>query len=314
MEWRVRPAVAADYPRIAEITTSQLPEPVTAEELQEQEKQLPPDDRFVRLVVESPEGRVVGACSCLGSRFLKPGVFRTVIRVDQAYWNQGAGGLLYRELESWAREHGATHLQAEVREYHPHALDWAERRGYVVDQHVFESVLTLAGFDPAPFEGDLRAAEEAGFRFTTLDELGDDDATLERYFALVTEISEDIPGHEGRPRPPFELYRNMVRSNKKWSPARVFIGMDGDRLVASGELLPLEDGGLYHGGTGVARGYRGRGLSNAIKLVMVQYALREGARYLRTNNDSRNAPMLAVNRKFGYKQEPGYFRVTKALV
>ena len=32
-------------------------------------------------------------------------------------------------------------------------------------------------------------------------------------------------------------------------------------------------------------------------------------RYIRTNNDSNNAPMLAVNRKLGYKSEPGLYRL-----
>jgi hypothetical protein len=30
---------------------------------------------------------------------------------------------------------------------------------------------------------------------------------------------------------------------------------------------------------------------------------------MRTNNDSENAPMLAVNRKLGYRPEPGYARI-----
>lgn len=313
MEWRVRRATAADYPRIAEIASSQLPEPVTVAEMQRQEAQLQPDDPFMRLVVETPDGRVAGTCNCLSNVHMKPGVFRITVRVDQACWNQGAGGLLYREVEAWARARGATRLQSEVREQHPQALAWAERRGFAVDQHMFESVLDLAGFDPAPFLGSLRAAEEAGLRFTTLAELGDDDATLQRYFQLALEFAEDQPGQAGRPKPPFELYRLQVRSNPNWSADRVFLVLDGDRMVASAELKPLQDGGFYHSGTGVVRAYRGRGLSYAIKLVTVLYGVRAGAKYLRTNNNARNAPILAVNRKFGYKPEPGYFKVLKAL-
>jgi hypothetical protein len=35
--------------------------------------------------------------------------------------------------------------------------------------------------------------------------------------------------------------------------------------------------------------------------------------FVRTDNDSKNAPMLAVNRKLGYKPEPGYYRLVCVL-
>jgi hypothetical protein len=42
-------------------------------------------------------------------------------------------------------------------------------------------------------------------------------------------------------------------------------------------------------------------------------ARRLGAGTIRTNNDSLNAPMLAINRKLGYCPLPGYFRLVKHL-
>jgi GNAT superfamily N-acetyltransferase len=57
--------------------------------------------------------------------------------------------------------------------------------------------------------------------------------------------------------------------------------------------------------TGVDRPYRGRGLALALKLRTIRLARRYGAAYIRTHNDSENAPMLALNRKLGYQPEPG---------
>ncbi|HEY7850574.1 MAG TPA: hypothetical protein VIC27_10950, partial [Ktedonobacterales bacterium] len=34
----------------------------------------------------------------------------------------------------------------------------------------------------------------------------------------------------------------------------------------------------------------------------------------RTNNDSQNAPMLAVNRKLGYQPQPGFYRMRAQLM
>jgi hypothetical protein len=50
-----------------------------------------------------------------------------------------------------------------------------------------------------------------------------------------------------------------------------------------------------------------------LKLLAIRAARRHGARYLRTNNDSENAPMLAVNRKLGYQPAPGYYRMRARL-
>ena len=70
-----------------------------------------------------------------------------------------------------------------------------------------------------------------------------------------------------------------------------------------------ERNSAYNAFTGVERDYRGRGLAQALKLLAVRFAQHYGAAYIRTNNDSQNAPMLAVNRKLGYRPEPGKYRL-----
>ncbi len=45
----------------------------------------------------------------------------------------------------------------------------------------------------------------------------------------------------------------------------------------------------------------------------IRCAKRQGAASIRTNNDSQNAPMLAINRKFGYRPEPGFYRLKATL-
>jgi len=61
------------------------------------------------------------------------------------------------------------------------------------------------------------------------------------------------------------------------------------------------------------REYRGRGLAQALKLQTVLLGKRAGLRYIRTNNDSKNTPMLAVNRKLGYRPSPGILRLVCEL-
>lgn len=53
--------------------------------------------------------------------------------------------------------------------------------------------------------------------------------------------------------------------------------------------------------TGVVKEYRGRKIALALRLCAIGYARKNGARFIRTHNYSLDAPMLAINRRLGYK-------------
>jgi RimJ/RimL family protein N-acetyltransferase len=53
--------------------------------------------------------------------------------------------------------------------------------------------------------------------------------------------------------------------------------------------------------TGTLRAYRGRGLALAVKLASIAWAREHGVTSMQTNNDETNAPMLAINRRLGYR-------------
>jgi RimJ/RimL family protein N-acetyltransferase len=53
--------------------------------------------------------------------------------------------------------------------------------------------------------------------------------------------------------------------------------------------------------TGTLREYRGRGLALAVKLATTRWAAEHGITQISTDNDETNAPMLAINRRLGYK-------------
>jgi RimJ/RimL family protein N-acetyltransferase len=53
--------------------------------------------------------------------------------------------------------------------------------------------------------------------------------------------------------------------------------------------------------TGTMRAHRGRGLASAVKLASIEWAARNGIVQLATRNDETNAPMLAINRRLGYR-------------
>ena len=66
--------------------------------------------------------------------------------------------------------------------------------------------------------------------------------------------------------------------------------------------------------TGVDALYRGRKLGQAVKIHALRYArnvLKVGR--VRTHHNTRNLPMIAIDRKLGYTMLPGTFLMQKAL-
>ena len=70
----------------------------------------------------------------------------------------------------------------------------------------------------------------------------------------------------------------------------------------------------YNLHTGVDRNYRGRGLAQAVKITALRYA-RDVLKVdtVRTHHNTFNLPMIAIDRKLGYMQQPGTFAMQKML-
>ena len=226
---------------------------------------------------------------------------------------EGLGGQIYTALEEWGREHGVAFFLGFVREADADAVAWAERRGFRKAHHLFKSTLTLQGFDPSPYIGALERARSEGIRFLSLAELPAGDETYRQLYDFYEATGRDIPGQEDTPEFPYDLFKKSLVENPRFDPAAVHIAVDGDRWAALCHMIRQNDGGYFHQFTGVRREYRGRGLSLAVKVAGLQWAMAAGVKRLQTYNHSDNQRMLAVNRKMGYVPEPGTFEMRKDL-
>jgi mycothiol synthase len=65
--------------------------------------------------------------------------------------------------------------------------------------------------------------------------------------------------------------------------------------------------------TGVKREYRRRNLALALKVRSVQFAKDNGYTSIRTDNDSSNTGMLAINDKLGFKRGAASLSLLKLL-
>jgi len=314
MPVKIRPVrVPEDMPRLVEIYNSISPEPVTIERWLGWEEN-PPEGR-IRIwdVATVDDDYIVGYAGADRNPHMRPGVFHCYSRVHPDYRNRGIGEMLLRHVEKWAIENGAARLRGMVRDNHTESVTFAEKRGYVKDRHVYDSTLALATFDEAPFAAAIEEAAAKGFRFLSMaDQSGEE---IERkLYELIKRSVLDIPGNDHQGFEPFEHWRREEFGSKDFRPDCYFYAMKDDRVVGmTGAVFIEATGAMWTFYTAVHPDCRGNNLSLVLKLLSIRRAKEYGAAYMRTNNDSQNAPMLAVNRRLGYVPCPGQFRMERQV-
>jgi GNAT superfamily N-acetyltransferase len=302
-----------DYPQIAALLNTVWPEPVTAAMMVEWLERKPADQVEVWQVAVTPAGQIIGYAEVIRQPWKPAGHVWLWIVVDPAWRNQGIGQRLYDQAVIAAQTLGATTLLSNAYEAQPTGWRFAEKQGFVIERREFESSLDLSSFDEQSFAGVVGAVATTGIRFASLAALGDTDATRRQFYALNRATTLDVPGSDGT-FPSFEQSMQWHFQASWFLPAGLIFALDGDMFV--GFCLVgyyVESNSMFNFMTGVNRAYRGRHIALALKLLAIRFAKAYGAAYIRTGNDSENAPMLAINRKLGYQPLPGAYQLTKHL-
>lgn len=300
-----------DYEAMARLRSRILGESVTAAQMRDQHGLLPEGSVLHLLIAEDEAGRFAGYAEAFRYPTTVRGKLYLYAAVEPAARGQGLGGQLLESIERFTAGQGATLLVTDVEDRDSASVAWAERRGYMIHAHGYTSWLDLAAFDPAPFAGVVDAVRAGSIRFFTL---ADDpsDGLKQQLYQLYAETMVDIPGYEAEGFMAYETWHKMLAELGGTRPDWVFIAADGDRLVGVTTAVDRGDH-IYTNHTLVRREYRGRKIALALKLLAVEAARRHGADRMSTGNDSRNGPMLAVNRKLGYVAEAGGYTMVKQL-
>lgn len=301
-----------DYARLAELKNLNRVQPLTPQEIAGEDADNPPGSICHRIMAVRPsDGRAMGFAEALRFPNTRIGKFYAAVVTDPEARGKGAGAALLADLERFAKEHGGNLLVGEVRDTDPDSLGFAQRRGFTIRRHGFDSTLDLATFDPSPFAGVVDGVKAGGIRFFTMaDEPGS--VTEEKLYRLLERTLPDIPGYEASAFMSFDTFRNWVLEKPNARPDLIIMAADGDRLVGVTTLNVFPDH-LYTAHTSVLPECRGRQIALALKLLSIDAARRYGVGYMRTGNDSLNGPMLAVNRKLGYVPVAGDYEVVKEL-
>ena len=241
---------------------------------------------------------------------MRPGHFWIQVIVDPEWRSRGIGSMLFDSALRFAQSRNASALESVVRDDDSQSLHFAEGRGYQIERHSFDSALDLIAFDEAKFSDELERVKSAGFCFFSLAEAGSLSEELKRKLYELNRITAlDNPGNH-RTFPGYESFSKNVFDASWFRADTQLLAAHGDHWVGMSAIAFYpEDNHAFNAFTGVLPEYRGRGLATVLKLHAIRLAQQLGVRYIRTNNDSQNAPMLAVNHKLGYKPEPGSYQL-----
>ncbi len=304
-----------DFAGITPLVNLLNADPTTPEQVEEAHARFPADGLRHRMVAVGQAGEVLGYLNVSGRPTVWPGEFYCTLIVEPGARGRGIGSALLASAEQWAREKGGKLLRTGVSDIDDPSVRFARNQGFTEEGHQFESVLDLPGFDLNRFAGVVEQVKAGGIRFFTYaDQPGEE--TQHDVYELYKVTDLDTPGYAGldpAKYPPFSEWHAGIFGNEKTLHDGVIIAADGDRFVGLVVLQREEGGGLYNEYAGVLREYRGRQIGLALKLLSVEVARRRGAPYMRTKNNAKNAPMLSINEKMGYRRVPGRYWFIKAI-
>lgn len=300
------------YDALAHFLNHFEPDPIAAADIREWDRRS--EGQIVRrAIVCNQEGAVIGYGVVHHGSWNQPGEFYLWVGVAVAERGQGIGQQLYEDALAFIQTHGGTALTSEVSEDQAEGLYFARKHGFVQHKHTFQSTLDLQRFDENAFAELVTPVQAQNIRLYSLADVADSVQARLALYEINRETALQDPGSDGK-FPSVEEFNKNVFDAPWYRAAGQWLAADGDRIIGMCALGYFqESNSIYNMMTGVNQAYRGRGIAQALKVVSLRWAKAYGADYIRTNNNSENGPMLAINRKLGYVPQPGLYRMKKAL-
>jgi mycothiol synthase len=124
----------------------------------------------------------------------------------------------------------------------------------------------------------------------------------------------DVPRADPPSPISFEFFDKNVMNDAELVWDASFVALENQAIVGfTGAYRGAKDGWLDQWLTATLRTVRGRGIALALKVRQIQAAKNLGFTTIRTDNDTRNAAMLAVNAKLGFVRQPAVLTLSKTL-
>ncbi len=318
-EFEIRPFEKRDYETVVAVSNAVFPDrPWTVDEVRYEDEHLDRTKYALERYV-AVDRRSGGSCAYGEIRHLPwnfhPRKFGMTIRVFPELWGRGIGSRLWDRLLQSLGARGALSVRTIVKEDRTHAVRFVQTRGFTEVMRTWDSLLDVASCDLGRFQQDVARAKRAGAAIVTLgDELARDPSRLPQVHALEMELGADVPAPD--PFTPVDLptWRQHTVDAPWFIPDAYYLAVVGGQYVGVSTLWKPQTGDwLQQGLTGVKREYRGRGVATALKVRTVEYARAHGYRQIKTDNEIHNAPMIAINDRFGFQRQPVWLTFAKGF-
>ena len=316
---RSRPFDPSDYHMMVEISNANYPDyPVSISEQQSRDESVEKSNLLQKRTtfLDSETSMIVGFGTIAHVvDMFHPQKFGISIVVDPAYQQRGIGTTIYNTLSRQLADLNAIVVWTMTKEDLTRQTEFFLHRGFVGKNRSWESRLDLPTFDPSKFQHYLTRVAEDGVTFTTLAQERKDDAFLHQLHEFVQLINEDMPREAPFTPLSYEAWRAFSYDNPRLIPEGYWIAKKDSQIVGLSDLHRNEKdpAGLSQDDTGVRREYRGRGIATALKVRLIEWAKQKGYSSIKTWNDSKNAPMLAVNTRLGFKRQVGWVFMQKDI-
>jgi RimJ/RimL family protein N-acetyltransferase len=216
--------------------------------------------------------------------------------VGAGHRRRGIGSGLLRAAEEHLAAHGARRLLVRA-ERDSVGTRFAAARGYsrrVASEVLWSLDPSEANIDELP-ELERRVGED-GFRLSPLRDVLERASDFFEFYCAAGGIPPGTPAT-------FEEWRTAVFEN----PTLDFDGSsvvlrEGQPVALAWLLVDRRNARAENEWTATLPAFRGRGLARLAKLATIRWAAANGIREVRTENDVENAPMLAINRRLGYRE------------
>lgn len=264
-----------------------------------------------RYVAEAETGKIVAMGEFKHLFFsYHPHKYAVSIEVHPAWQHQGVGDAMWKRLESDINALGAEAIWVLILSTANAGIQFAGKRGFTAKRRIIESKLKLGNLASKTI-----GVLEQGFVMTSLaEEMRHDSDAGRKLYSLENSASPDVPNVVEDNPMSYDDYDVVILQD----PLRIwegsFVVKHGDVYAASSTLLKSGiQGVIDQGFTAVRPEFRGRDLAQAVKFQVSRWAKSQGFKFIRTHNDSQNAPMLAVNGKLGFLRQHEFIELQKTL-
>ncbi len=287
----IRPGTIDDAPALAELIAATYPKMwVTAMGVRTWMATMPERAQRRWWAVEESGALVGWATAGLNSETTEQHAAAAGVMVHPTARQRGLGTSLWNEVEAHLRALDVRHVTS-IGSDSDGSCRFMAARGFEVT-----FVERTSGLDPRMLPAAPAPPEGVELRpFAKIDD-------PHVVFELDVEALRDVPTDQ-----PLDDIRFDEWLERTWhypdtdQDGSLLALVDGQPAGFTTLLISPETLLAVSGMTGVARRFRGRGLSELLKRHALAHAAAKGVRMALTDNDETNAPMLAVNDKLGYR-------------